>query len=278
MYRRLKIGVLIVLFRTPPNECETLTSLRESEQPSAHLDVAVWDNSPDGSERASRVSLSSRHAITYVPCPENRSLSEVYNQAPTVLKDSDYIAIFDQDTSIPREFFLKLEESIANNPEIDLFLPIVNNGAKIVSPGRLFLFKGRHLNRITTGIVRSNNLLAITSGMTISKRFFLESPFDERLRFYGIDTKFMIDYAKKRDHAFVMECEVQHDTALWSSSEPSVLIPRFNNLISSWPVVFEDRHSARVLSRLYSTYLRLKMACRHKDLRFIFCKSKSGGI
>lgn len=204
--------------------------------------------------------------------PENTPLSVIYNKTASQIGQNEYMIILDQDSKLPPEFLIEMRSAAEINPEVKLFLPKVHNGEKLVSPGKLFLFKGHHLKHITHGKISSKNMLAISSGMMISSQYLSKNSFDERLALYGIDTRFMIDFARKEDHLSVVPTTISHDTALWSTSDPDKLLPRFRALIRTWPIVFEDKQLTKLASTFYGYVLRLKMTIKYRDLRFLLLK------
>ncbi len=267
----MNFHILVVLYRLSPHESRTLQTLARAARLSSHAvgALTIWDNSPIpcGSEEIDALDFGALD-VTYVACPANKALSKVYN---TVLENVryDFAIILDQDTDIPVEYFDCCVDQIRQFEGEDLFLPIVKSGGLIVSPGKLMCFKGRHVPDPVLGKRSAERVLAITSGMMISKRYLSRPRFDERLSLYGIDTKFMLDYAEVERSIVVMPFVLQHDTALWSDIDADSMLFRASSLTASWRIVFEGRPFASFMAVLYARWMMIRLAMRYRDSRFL---------
>lgn len=266
-----KLIVLVVLYKKTIDESQTIKSLVLQQRDLFELQLVVWDNSPERCPEAQLTSTSSVFDdFQYIWAPENVWLSKLYNQ---VLSAAiyDYALLLDQDSEIPLYYLDKLSAALLKFPDLSLFLPIVINKGKVVSPGSFVYFKGKHWKKIRTGVMSAKNVLAITSGMVISSKVFLEHQmkFDERLNLYGIDTSFMLEFSKFEKQLYVLPIEFDHDTVLWSNPSADVMLSRFRNLKSTWPKILSDRPAALVLAYFYSKAVSLKLALKYQDLRFL---------
>lgn len=262
---------LVVLYKKKISECETIESLAKVN---GEFDkkIIIWDNGgiyQDESELALLKKL--RGDCVYICDGVNTGLATVYNKVCNE-NSFDYVIILDHDTNLPANYLSVLDDSVKNNSDIKLFLPLIYSEGKLVSPGDLRVFKGRHWRREICGPVSSKSKLAITSGMVIAKKYMAGNKrvFDERLRLYGIDTKFMIDYAESEDEFFVMPVKINHHTMLWSNPTADVMLVRFRNLRRSWFIVFSDSGLKLFMVIPYSIFVSVKMAIKYKDVRFMF--------
>lgn len=266
-----KLIVLVVLYKKTISASSTINRLLVQNKELFDLELVIWDNSPTGSPEAEISQLSAVFdKFQYVSTPENVWLSKLYNQ---VLRSNtyDYALLLDQDSELPDYYFDKLSAAILNFPHISLFLPIVMNNKKLVSPGSFVYFKGKHWKKIKTGLISSRNVLAITSGMVISIKVFLahQMKFDERLNLYGIDTSFMLSFSKFEKQLYVLRVKFDHDTVLWSNPSADVMLSRFRNLKGTWPKILSGRPLALVLAYFYSKAVSLKLAMKYQDVRFL---------
>jgi GT2 family glycosyltransferase len=266
----IKILVLVVLYKTIPSHSETLNSLI-SQYLGGSIQLVIWDNSPERMPQDEEDILRNKIAFEYIHQSSNTPLSKLYNEVATNF-NFQYILLLDQDSHIPNNYMATLKTSIHSHPNIELFLPIVKNKEVIVSPGHFQMFKGKHWSSVKYGVLKSQNTLAITSGMCISKRYFNDYNyrFDERLNLYGIDTKFMLDFSKNVDELYVLNLPFKHNSALWSNSSADELIPRFRNLRNAWKIILDDRPLPHFLSKLHNVYVSIKLAIKFKDIRFLY--------
>ncbi|WP_159441076.1 glycosyltransferase [Pedobacter caeni] len=266
-----KLIVLVVLYKKTISASPTISHLLSQNKELFDLELVIWDNSPEPSPEAEISGLSAVFSkFQYIQTPENVWLSKLYNQ---VLQANvyDYALLLDQDSELPDYYFDKLGAAISDFPDISLFLPIVLNNKKVVSPGSFVYFKGKHWKKIKTGLMSSKNVLAITSGMVISSKVILahQMKFDERLNLYGIDTSFMLRFSKLEKQLYVLKVKFDHDTVLWSNPSADVMLSRFRNLKGTWPKILSDRPVALVLAYFYSIAVSLKLALKYQDRRFL---------
>lgn len=266
-----KLIVLVVLYKKTISASPTISRLLLQNKDLFDLELVVWDNSPTPCPEAEVSQLSAVFdKFQYISTPENVWLSKIYNR---VLHSNtyDYVLLLDQDSELPDYYFDKLSAAISAFPHISLFLPIVMNNKKLVSPGSFVYFKGKHWKRIKTGLISSKNVLAITSGMVISIKVILnhQMKFDERLNLYGIDTSFMLSFSKFEKQLYVLRVKFDHDTVLWSNPSADVMLSRFRNLKGTWPKILSDRPLALALAYFYSKAVSLKLALKYQDVRFL---------
>ncbi|AKD56048.1 glycosyltransferase [Spirosoma radiotolerans] len=270
---KIDLLVLIVLFKNTIKDSETITSILRQELTKGFfsLKVIIWDNSPTPlSDDDMDIMVQNNINFSYIFKAKNEKLSIVYN---SIIKDYNFnfILLLDQDSLFPKNYFDTLSNIVNLFPNINLFLPIIKNRNKIVSPGTLMNFKGKHWATEKIGVIKSKNVLCITSGMLIKKDYFIVNNhyFDERLSFYGIDSSFMLKFAQNNRYLYVFSTNFQHNTVLWSNPPVEIMLNRFKQLRSSWPIIFENRPLARILSSLYSIYVAFKLALKYKDIRFL---------
>ena len=267
----MRLHILVVLYKTSPGESRTLSSLARAGQEDDRLSgrLTVWDNSPVPYGPAALDSLDfGQLEVVYRSCPENAPLSLVYNTVLTGM-DLDCAVILDQDSDLPVDYFSHCRLSLSAQPGVALHLPIVKSHGLVVSPGRLMFFKGKHVKNPQSGLRKARGMLAITSGMVLSRRYLQVPRFDERLNLYGIDTKFMINLADADEGVVVMPVVLDHDTALWSDISADAMLFRAKSLVASWRVVFESRPIASCLASIYARFFMAKLAVKYRDVRFL---------
>lgn len=270
-FSKPKLLVLVVLYKKMISESPTLRTLLLQHRDLFEVELVIWDNSPEQCPEVQIHQLEQDFGqFQYRWTAENTWLSKLYNQV-LAANTYDYALLLDQDTEIPSYYFDKLSEALFKYPKVALFLPLVLHKEKVVSPGSWVYFKGKHWKKIKTGIIPAKNVLAITSGMVISKKVFSahQMKFDERLSLYGIDTGFMLNFSKFEKQLCVLPIKFDHDTVLWSNPSADVMLGRFRNLKSTWPKILSDRPVARMLVYFYSMAVSFKLALKYQDVRFL---------
>lgn len=268
------LDLFVVLYRRQITKSETLSSIRRLDFSELGFSVTVhiWDNSPGPAEPDQ---LSLPQNWNYFHDPQNSSLSKVYN---TLFRQSTrpYVMILDQDSELSVDLFSKLHDSIAHVPA-DIFAPVIMHSGAVISPGKLLWIKGSRIRHLHRNALLPKNFTAMMSGLCINRSYLAslsDSPFDERLRFYGIDTKFCRDACARRAKAYVYDALLPHDSALRSTGNRSDHIERYIWLWQSWLHVF-DRNIPEVIAiRLYIAFKLILVSKTNNKytLRELFAK------
>jgi hypothetical protein len=201
----------------------------------------------------------------------NKSLSKIYNDVTDAMANCKWLVLLDDDTQLPNDFLISLAEAELDDIDIDIALPIARCGNLIVSPGHYGFVKGKHWTQVQRGVISSADIVAISSGMAIKQRYLAEfpRPFDERLNFYGIDTRFCLDYRKRRPSIFVTSATLEHDSALWKPQDPEERIRRFKSLRRSWRTIHADNIVERAAVTMLSVMISVKRAITYRDARYL---------
>jgi len=155
------------------------------------------------------------------------------------------------------------------NKEISLFLPIIKYKSKIVSPTKKYFLKGFYFKEKPVGIQKALNISAINSGMIISFKYLQKKfrGYDERLKFYGTDTYFMMEYCKNEEYLFVLDYEIEHDLTLSTLNDPSdKLVKAYHEMLEAWGILYSDsilKYITKPYIYIHSIYTAIKY--KNKD-------------
>lgn len=265
--------ILVVNYKKNILESETIKSLSKIPHLNINSKLLVWDNKPMQENHQDIYKIKDRfNQLEYIPCESNERLSSVYNY---VIKNKiecfEYLIILDNDSMITTDFFSTLDKSITNNNNIDLFLPIVKSSGLIVSPARLFYFKGIYYKKIKYGKVNAHFKTAINSGMVISSNYlkYHFEGYDEELSLYGIDDYFMKEYSKKNKYFYIIKYVIEHSLSIHVNESVDIKLFRFKNLKNGIRIV--NKNSNFILKKIIEIYLlfcSLKESLKYKDMRF----------
>ncbi|AXF05540.1 glycosyltransferase family 2 protein [Paraburkholderia hospita] len=242
------LDIFVVLYRRRPEAAETLVTLSRIDLRSLGFEVElhIWDNGASDPTPPSQGFLPFKWR--YTASQANEPLSKVYN---ALLRNSisSYVIIFDQDSRVDEAFFTSLAASIASE-RADVFVPVIKHGERVISPGQLRWIKGAALAHLKVNNVLPRHFTAMMSGLCITRSYLLRlgpRPFDERLRFYGVDTRFCRDLEQHRGNAYLHDAVLGHDSALRSITDSHAALERQIWLWQSWLRVF-DRNMGEVLA------------------------------
>lgn len=268
---QVQVNFLVVVYSTSPGLTTTLKSLATLDFQSARIlpKFSIWDNSEHGFGEASIPTLPGE--VTYHHSGKNEPLSKVYNALISCSADSDYFIVLDDDSSITNDYISSLDVFFRSSVPVAVPQILFNNS--LISPGTIKGVRGRALNLqdLVTGPVPSKNIVAMMSGTVISKEALSRGlKFDERLSFYGVDTRFFIDYANIYSEIFILKASIPHSSALRENGQAyTKKVQRFRNLILSRPLVFDYVKHHKIKISLYVLLFSLNTCLKEKNIRYL---------
>ncbi len=255
--------MVVVLYKMTPEDSPTIQSIMRYARALDEVAVAgyrliIWDNSPDACEDSVRRMQKQLPmlSIQYIHTPENTFLSKIYNLLAEQIHLNSYLTLLDQDTSLPNEYFKELQ--LAQLRLEPLILPKVICNGRLVSPGGRFLAHGRLLDSVPSGVIRSKNLLAINSGMSILGKVLRIIKYDERLCFYGTDTYFMKKYERHFGHAFVLDSSILHSLAEMEIRPKEWHVANRKEKYRTFAIIFSDSVMEIIFVHIYIIFEKFK--------------------
>lgn len=258
-----KILSIVVLYKQNVLDCTTITSMISlNDRLKNDICLVVCDNSEQRQLDSDIHVLSSyfkEFAYLHTGC--NTPLSILYNN--TIASYGylcTHVNIWDQDSSFTDDYFEQCKKVVYNQPDVSLIVPRIFVGKKLVSPGEFNGFKGKYLKGNEIGIVGSKGVVGVMSGVFINIDVFSKIAFDERFRFYGVDTKFYIDHSKIREELFVLEYVLKHSLSEFDKTESiEVKKFRFKEFYNSIKLLNENLGFCKsIFVRIYLFYVALK--------------------
>lgn len=189
------IYCLVVTYNVHCGDSLTCRCLKAQEN--ADLQVIVYDNSEkDFGNEAYCIEQGWR----YLGGKGNKGLSVAYNEVIDALKRENaqgFLCLLDDDTALEDGYFRKLGAEIEADASVEIFLPIMKQNGKVISPchkgqrNRLFAAEAECFNTPVSEIQ------AINSGMTVNLDIFRRYRYDERLFLDCVDHAFLRDMKKQ---------------------------------------------------------------------------------
>lgn len=274
----MKLAIVIVLykkhFQDSPAFCSIISAFGEVRRAGFEPKIYLWNNSPGYSSRFEGDSVVWLEG-------NNSSLSKIYNHVASISfsEGGDLLLISDDDTDYRNYDFRKnlgLAKEFLSDAErrksVGCFIPKIISGGRLVSPGGRHLFKGYLHEQVASGLKDARNLLAINSAMLITRDCHerMQPLYDERLNFYGTDTAFFVRYEEFYSSVYVFESQIDHSLSEDSDESPDRALFRWRDNIQAMSVVFErSSFLFRLSMRVYYFMLKVKLAVRFRDLRFL---------
>lgn len=276
--------ILIVLYKKSLGESQTLQGIIDAAAiiNATNSVVHIWDNSPSASlTEEDKSELNKKILVRYTSCTENKPLSFVYNTAIRFLQTQEklnYLVLLDHDSGISPAYFKELQAIISTGSP-DIILPQAIFGDKIISPARLFLVKGKYFKNILPGIY-SKKLLAVNSGMVISKNFLSKTEFmyDEQLLNYGTDNYFM-NFSNKHGAVFyIMNFRFDHGYSFYELTDNIKRAEIFWQIKRANKLAFSSNILEFVCIHIYNFMASIKNAFKYRSFRFIIVPKKLKSI
>lgn len=270
----MKKIIILVLYKCSLNDSVSLKSILECNSAlSVNDKLCIWDNSPDAQPASELMQLSNtlNCGLEYKHTPQNISLSAIYNNVINAHKEFDFLILLDQDSAFSKDYFNEFHLARQNNPDVNLFMPLIETSGKIVSPGSFYAYKGKYWDKKQYGKLSSQNNTAISSGMIINMSVFPTiGLFDEHLVLYGIDTNFMLRYRKYYNCFFVLKVKFEHDLSDFNNESTNTKIRRFKDLKKSALINAKlFPFSVRLLTFSFYLFKSLQYTLKYRTARFL---------
>ncbi|MGU5780182.1 hypothetical protein ACV1D2_13375 [Aeromonas caviae] len=234
---------LIVVYNESVFESSTFKSLLTLLQERPHAAALyLWDNSPTPQHQVSEFDLIRTCEIKYLYYGVNEKLSTVYNRVIelALVDNCEFISILDQDSVLPLDFKDKIDA--IENPKLVVPTVYSSSSGLIISPRyqkynyltNSCIIRAVDISKVE-GSLASNEFFAVGSGMTISRTLWDTGiRFNESLSFYGVDTEFCNDYAKKFNSFNIIKCNFQHDASGENDEDFAKLKWRLSRYFEHW--------------------------------------------
>jgi len=268
--KKVKINFIVVIYATPPAKTVTLQSLASIDFSKFRItpSLSIWDNSNEGFGKDAIPRLCSD--INYYHNGKNERLSVVYNKIVSDSRGSQYFIILDDDSKVTDEYMCSLAGYFSS--DVPVAIPRIMFERSLISPGKVEGVRGKQVSKehLSIGGVDSIGLVAMMSGTIIHRQVFdAGQRFDERLSFYGVDTKFFIDYAKRYPEIFILDSVLSHSSALRERGQTyASRIKRLKNLVFSKVYIFDHVSHFKLKILIYLIFFCIKTIIKEKDVRY----------
>jgi GT2 family glycosyltransferase len=254
----MNLFIVIVLYNQKIADSASFKSLLLSlESVSIHPSLLLYDNSAVPQPVFNVPNI----AVTYHHNPQNGGVGEAYNYAAkkALEQRTEWLMLLDQDTVIDQLFFQKLVAAINNNIDLKLLAPIVKSNARedyVISPCRLFLYRGFREKNVRAGIQSFKNRIIINSGAVINVAAFFEAGgYNPAIKLDFSDTEFFYRFSKLHRQFFLLDSTFTHDLSVATSNKESLLL-RHNYYVAG----------ASHFARTWGQYISLLIVTFHRSL------------
>lgn len=187
-------AAVIVIFNKQITDSITCREIKKVSN--FNIEIIIVDNSErnQGNEQICRMC-----GYSYINMNGNKGLSKAYNAA-IENTNADIIILFDDDTELSNDYFETLNKAILNNPNVDIFAPIVYGQDGIIYSPNEFNFLRNRFIKLPDQTISQNKFNAIASCLAIRRRVFDGYRFNERLFVDQVDQYFFCEQRKMGRH------------------------------------------------------------------------------
>ncbi len=217
-----KILHVIVIYNAPLEDCQTyrtfLKFLGEKDF------IFIWDNS------ALKHDISITHStFEYVHCPENKGVSEAYNQACKYALENNFqfLLLLDQDTIFPADAISEYHKMLEILSENSCAIPEIYSAGQRISPFCIKNLKPTKMSNKTefNQPLESGQYSAINSGVLVMAKAIQNSNyFNPRLKLDWSDVDFFLRF---QGHLLRIPIKLTHRLSIHEKRSTKTKLNRF---------------------------------------------------
>ncbi len=262
-----KIVFLVVLYKKKCSESDTLRTLLPQI---AEQHLVVWDNSPVFQAENKPFLSQYTSSFSYISCPENLPLSEVYEQniLQAGQEERNYLTLLDHDSCLADDFVTQLQITIQEHPDA-VIVPRIFFNNKRISPAYQWKWFGWETDKIPP----LRLLTAVNSGVTIPVKRMIKNAFlfPKGLKSYGTDT-FLFLFCRK--HAFdivVSNSRIDHDLTFYkTNTNHEQYLKVYKEHMKAMYIIFSPNFVDRVFFLFYAFLHGIKTALVRKKVEYAY--------
>lgn len=210
-----RVLLCIVLYKVKLLQSKTYLSFVQSN----YVRLFVYDNSPE------KQTINRPNTI-YTHDPSNRGLSVAYNAAAKYAKENGYkwLLLLDQDTDFSNISIDDYAQAISDYPDVKLFAPKVNCGAKFMSPAKVWNKMMFLQDIVPTGQISLSKYSLINSGICVNVDAMIEcGGYNEKVFLDYSDFEFLERLKKLYPIAFVIDKEISQNLSVLSDDKSTTI-------------------------------------------------------
>jgi glycosyltransferase involved in cell wall biosynthesis len=218
-----KLLVVVVLYKKRLEDSSTYRSLQASlADCGQQAELYVYDNSPAKAEFQIR---SDQFRITYISDTANSGISKAYNAAAAyaMKQHKEWLLLFDQDSNLPLDYFDVMSDAVTKNDKHSLFVPVLKQDGRILSPCRFRFMKGSALKSIVYGPMSFMDVSIFNSGILVSLALFNNAGgYNEAIKLDFSDHYFINQVKKVQNEFVVLPVSIQHELSSHTNDEGKI--------------------------------------------------------
>lgn len=270
----------VVIYNQCCSDSITCKNLKKICQNETNLKIIIADNSTRKEIKEANKLQCEKYQWEYEDMEGNRGLSVAYNHIIKNLprlSEADCVIWFDDDTNITREYFQSLKKCIENNPNAEIFVPVIQGiDGKIYSPNERGFLKN-HFIKNKNDKVEKKRFNAINSCMAVKTNLYKEYQYDEKLFMDMVDQKFCRDMSIADKKFAIIDVEVTQNFFQRSDNLTVEKVwTRYNIRIKDFMNYANEDALHRWLGVVKVALWGIDMAIRCKSIKILFMCLRKG--
>lgn len=240
----MRHAVILVVYNRFLGECEAGRTLPQALP--ADSRVLVWDNSEGDCGNGP---YCTGRGWTWLGGEGNRGLSRAYQACVDRLRREGFeglVSLFDDDTSVRRDYFDVMARAAEEYPERDLFFPLLRAGGKLVSPQ--IIPPNQHARYFSSAEAcldyEGPDLYAFNSGMAVRSRVFDRVGYEPALFLDGVDYAFLRACYQAGFASMAVDIPMDHGFSGAQRPAYPAAAKRFENYARDYAVVLRENPRA----------------------------------
>ena len=268
------ILITVVLYQIAVRQSTTLQCLHRHLANTSNCIVLVYDNGSENQSAECQAYFQQYpFRLIYQHNAANPGVAAAYNFAGRLAQQQSitHLVLFDQDTTIPPEYF---EEIIILQNRLvlpQLWLPQVQlSSGRLISPsrfrmGRFWLFSP---DSMPVGEVPAGNLSAINSGLVIGATAFdSANGYDERFPLDLSDHVFLYRYKQQYHSLYIMQAKLQHSLSVAGRTDLSSALRRYG--IQKKASLLFGKQTGNYLHLFWCIIFGVRLCIRYRTVAFL---------
>lgn len=198
---------VVVLYNIEITNSQTCLNIEKIKN--HDINLIIVDNS---TKKNNNKLLCEKKHWTYISMNGNAGLSKAYNRVlDSLINKSGVVIWFDDDSNLTQEYFDHLELAVEENPEFDIFVPIIQGqDGHFWSPNEYRFFKNKQL-KTANQMIKNNRFNAINSCTAVRLNVYKKYRYDEKLFLDQVDHSFFEDQREKNRNFFKLNTIINHN-------------------------------------------------------------------
>lgn len=256
------VYALVVIYNKTINEskaCQCLSCLK-------NVNLIIVDNSTKTNDNEKTV-LS--RGWRYLNMGGNKGLAKAYNRAiESIENEHGLICIFDDDTDIGLDYFDKLAQISQQEPDTDIFLPLVYDEVGLLSPS---VIEGLAVRRVSDAKdIPIDMINGINSGMAIRMRVFNNYRYDEGYFLDYIDHAFLRDMKRRNHRMTILKTSLKQNFFANSEANVNDVVRRFQIFRKDFKRFCGSSLNGRIFYLKEITERRKEMYIKYRKISMLF--------